>query len=144
MKIKLVIIITLLCGSSSAIAAQLLSQQLKSCAVITNDKKRLSCFDRLTKATTNTTDNKDIFGFESKKVNHLSPEQVAVQVVNVRTDARDKKIFTLASGQVWQQKESGTYNLKANKAVFIKKGALGSFFLGQLERNRKIRVKRIK
>jgi len=148
MKISRLLLIVLCCWTAPILAAESLSQQLTNCASITSDAKRLACFDSLTKTTPvpvpAAKKSSDIFGFEDKQINKLSPQQIAVKVVSVSSDARGKKIFTLVNGQVWRQTEYGTYHLKTDKAVFIKKGALGSFFLGQVDRNRKIRVKRIK
>jgi len=145
----------------SSANAQLLEQTMANCAMVKQDNKRLACFDALTvkliptpalKAVSAdvapTSDavvvsKKQLFGFESKQM-AITPEQLDVTVVKIKKGPRGKSTFFLASGQVWKQSNNDLYRLKAGQQVFIKKGALGSFFLGQSHRNKKIRIKRIK
>lgn len=126
-------------------SAMSLKQQLTECAAVSNDKARLQCYDAITAPETKqlVIDQTELFGFESKQ-KLLTPEKVLVDIVHVKKGPRGKSTFTLSNGQVWKQKEAQTYKLKAGKQVFIKKGALGSFFLGQADRKKKIRIKRIK
>jgi len=143
----------------SSANAQSLKHQVANCAMVKQADKRLACFDALTvklspTAQTKVADaqpasdaimvnKKQLFGFESKQM-AMTPEQLDVTVVKIKKGPRGKSTFFLASGQVWKQINNEQYRLKADQQVFIKKGALGSFFLGQNHRNKKIRIKRIK
>jgi hypothetical protein len=57
-----------------------------------------------------------------------------------------KTQFKLSNGMVWQQKEGGTFNVKAtqNPAITIKKGAMGGWRLSMDGYNKTIAVERIK
>ncbi len=54
-----------------------------------------------------------------------------------------KLVITLANGHVWRQSDSYAIQLKAGDEVVIEKASLGSFLLGRVGNDRKIRVKRI-
>lgn len=160
--------ITLLSAQSAM--ADSLNEQLLQCRTVDNDIARLQCFDDATQHMNKATKEikaavikqsapvaaatppavvapktqTEIFGFESQQIRNATPDKLLVTVVEVTKSLRGKSTFTLANGQVWKQKDSESYRLKSDKQVFIKKGALGSFFLGQEGRNKKIRVKRTK
>jgi len=125
--------------------ASTLQQQLASCATIANGQQRLVCFDKINHQPQDTLeiDKTELFGFEAKQT-LLTPDKLQITVVNIDKGPRGKLTFTLANGQIWKQTSSESYRLKDNKQAFIKKGALGSFFLGQVDRNKKIRIKRVK
>ena len=166
MKFNYLLIAFTLLISQSALASSL-QQQLSTCSAVDNDIVRLQCFDKLSsipalasaaamKATTTTKSSKpsvnnaqlvqnknEIFGFEAQQT-RLTPEQLSVTVSSISKGVRGQLTFTLKNGQVWKQKDNTSFRLKADKQVYIKKGALGSFFLGQEGRNKKIRVKRLK
>ena len=143
--ISTVLVVALPYTATATATATTLQQQLTKCASISKDKPRLKCFDQISLKPSQqlVVDKQELFGFESKQT-LLTPEKVLVEVVNINKGPRGKSTFTLANGQVWKQTDSIGYRLKPEKQVFIKKGALGSFFLGQVDRNKKIRIKRIK
>jgi len=126
--------------------ASTLQQDLESCGALKDNSKRLDCFDLLVKKPQPkivVIEEKELFGFESKQ-SLLTPEELLVTVVKVKKGVRGKLTFTLANGQVWKQSNNERFKLKADAQVYIKKAALGSFFLGQVDRNKRTRIKRIK
>jgi hypothetical protein len=86
-----------------------------------------------------------IFGLEHKqKPEEERPDELQVKWTRKMKDAHGKWIIALENGQVWRQTDSRRFNFKnPEQWVVISRGVLGSFFLGEPERNGGIRVKRI-
>ncbi len=71
-------------------------------------------------------------------------EDISDIVVDVTKSARGKKVIHMKSGAVWQQVDSAYFKLEEGMAVYVERGALGSFYLSHEGVNRRIKVKRIK
>ncbi|MDF2178736.1 hypothetical protein P2G88_10795 [Aliiglaciecola sp. CAU 1673] len=54
----------------------------------------------------------------------------------------NKPIMTLDNGQLWKQVDSQRYYMPDGH-LYIERGALGSFWLGSEDANRRMRVSRI-
>lgn len=93
-----------------------------------------------------TPDAEAIFGLEHKqKPEEERPDELRLKWTKKKKDAYDKWIITLENGQVWRQIDSRPFQfLNSEQWVVISRGVLGSFFLGEPERNSGIRVKRVK
>jgi hypothetical protein len=93
-----------------------------------------------------TPDAKTIFGLEHKK----RPEEVRLNELRLKwtkkqKDTYGKWVILLENGQVWRQIDSSRFSFQnSEQVVVISRGALGSFFLGEPEGYRQIRVKRVK
>ncbi len=159
---KTFISIILVIGLTPLVSANSLSE-LKNCASIERDLKRLSCFDKKIKkingSTEITADNnidevveppqqktfKGSFGFENK-IAAESADEIHSTILGDFNGWTGKTIFKLANGQVWKQSQSGIMatKKKKNHPVTIKKGVFGSFRLKVEGLNSSINVKRIK
>lgn len=84
------------------------------------------------------------FGLEHKKEIENSEDKIYARVSSVKKDPYKKLIITLDNGQRWKQSDSTFLKLKLNDAVYVERGALKSFFMGMDDKNRRMRVKRIK
>jgi len=93
-----------------------------------------------------TPDAEAIFGLEPKREpEEERPHKRQLKWTKKKRDAYGKWIITLENGQVWRQTDSTRFSFKNSEQwVVVSRGALGSYFLGEPERNRRIRVKRVK
>lgn len=87
-----------------------------------------------------------VFGFERKKKSEEEhPDTLQIKWTRKEKDGFGKWIITMENGQVWRQTDSRRFSfVNPEQWVVISRGLLGSFFLGEPERNGSIRVKRIK
>ncbi|GAA5218632.1 hypothetical protein GCM10025776_30490 [Corallincola platygyrae] len=87
-----------------------------------------------------------IFGLEHKqKPKEERPDELQLKWTKKKKDAYGKWIVTLENGQVWRQTDSTRFSFKnTDQWVIIARGAVGGFFLGEPDRNKRIRVKRVK
>ena len=86
-----------------------------------------------------------VLGFgQEHKIVAITPEKIDVTVLKVKKSVKNRLKITLNNGQEWIQTDSSSFRINKNKQTFIKKGALGSFVLGQYGRNKTIKVKRLK
>jgi hypothetical protein len=93
-----------------------------------------------------TPDAEAIFGLEHKqKPEEERPDELQLKWTKKKKDAYGKWIIALENGQVWRQTDSTRFSFKNSEQwVVVSRGALGSYFLGEPERNKRIRVKRVK
>jgi mannose-6-phosphate isomerase class I len=84
------------------------------------------------------------FGQEDKQRTKNLIKEIQAQVVLVKKGTHGKQIITLNNGQVWRQTDSTYLKLRKGQAIIIKRGAMGSFFIGKHSTNKRIRAKRIK
>ncbi|WJG09097.1 hypothetical protein [Aliiglaciecola sp. LCG003] len=87
---------------------------------------------------------KDDFGMEHRQTNENNPDKIYAKVTGLSKGAYKKYVITLDNGQVWNQTEGGSFSLEEGEAVYIERGALGSFYLSKDDINRRLRVKRVK
>jgi hypothetical protein len=90
---------------------------------------------------------KDNFGQEhlvKEDNNEDSFEQAIFTIVSVKKDARDNLRLVFQNGQTWKQTGGTPLNLKNKERVKISKGMLGAFYLSKVDRNKTIKVRRIK
>jgi len=93
-----------------------------------------------------TPDAEAIFGLEHKqKPEEERPYELQLKWTKKKKDAYGKWIIFLENGQVWRQTDSTRFSFKNSEQwVVISRGVLSSFFLGEPEGYRRIRVKRVK
>ena len=93
-----------------------------------------------------TPDSEAIFGLEHKqKPDDEWLDDLQLKWTTKKKDAYGKWIITLENGQVWHQSDSTRFSFNNSEQwVVISRGAIGSFFLKEPERNKRIRVNRVK
>ena len=84
------------------------------------------------------------FGQEDKQRTNNLIKEIQAEIVQVKKGAYGQQIITLNNGQVWRQTDSTSLRLKKGHIVIIKRGAMGSFFIGKENLNKRIRAKRVK
>jgi len=84
------------------------------------------------------------FGMEHRKAAEDAPEQIYLQVKSVQYGSRKELIIEFDNGQVWRQNGTDYYKIAAGEQHYVKRGVLSSFFLGNDNNNRTIRVRREK
>lgn len=149
---KLISGILLILFTFTALAGTL-QTKLNVCSMINQHQDRLACYDRLalthSKQTKVTTQNKNETA--PNKINNefglkidRTPDKVLVNIINYKKTLRGKLKIYLENGQEWHQIDSHSFRINKKSQTYIKKGALGSFIMGQHGRNKTIKVKRIK
>lgn len=93
-----------------------------------------------------TPDAEAIFGLEHKqKPEEERPDELRLKWTKKMKDVYGKWIITLENGQVWRQTDSIPFNFRNSEQwVVVYRGLAGGFFLGEPDRNKRIRVKRVK
>jgi len=71
-------------------------------------------------------------------------QRIEASIIKVKKAHHGKLIITLDNGQVWRQTDSTRLKLRKDNVVIINRGALGSFFIGKKNANKRIRAKRVK
>jgi hypothetical protein len=84
------------------------------------------------------------FGQENKKRTTDLINQIKAQIVQIKTSAYGEQIITLSNAQVWRQTDNTRLKLRKDQVVIIKRGAMGSFFIGKENANKRMRAKRVK
>lgn len=84
------------------------------------------------------------FGMEQRNLRDDTEDKIYATVVNIKRDARKKRVFTLDNGHVWREGEGSSLSIKVDEVVYIERGAIGSFHMSKDSVNRRIRVKRVK
>ena len=72
-----------------------------------------------------------------------SADELSVTITRVKKDGSGIHYFQTSDGQVWKQRNAGSWSLKVPFEAEIKKGLMGSFFLVN-EGGKSTRVKRVK
>ncbi len=131
-----------------------LTEKIQFCSEINKDKKRLSCFDQLSKKQPEvakvglTTQEVDSFAKEhvKKTEEELAKEinSISLTISKVSKTLRGELKITFSNGQKWQQKDSIRMKLKIGEKVSLHKGAFGSVYLQKESGNKRIKVKRLK
>ena len=119
-----------------------LEQRIAACTREQDDARRLACFDRaaVPKGVAPKVETTDAFGVhgselarsreDDKPQSDNSPKKISAKVTALERRARGELVVTLDNGQVWAQKEVGSYfPLKVGDPVAILAGTLGSFRL---------------
>ena len=84
------------------------------------------------------------FGNEAIKRPEDIIKQLKAKVIKIQKAPYGELIITFDNGQVWRQTDSTRLKLRKDSVVIIKRGALGSFFIGKENANKRIRAKRVK
>ena len=82
------------------------------------------------------------FGLENRRELSELPDRISVVVTKISFNLYKKLIIEFDNGQIWQQTDSTTYPIKVGEQHFIRRGALGAFYLGNEKSNRRIKVRR--
>lgn len=157
---KKILMTTLLLLSASGYASQINVQALEACSLVENDLKRLMCYDNIMKneephkaqkenrahlnkqAKASINNNDGEFGLENRvehKVDHIRSEIVTLKLPKVGS-----KTVTLENGQIWKLTNVDVFRAKVGDSVVIKRAALGSFLMNEVNSKRAYRVKRLK
>lgn len=154
--------------------AESLQNSIKQCGKIKSSPARLACFDALTTSLTvkplttknlakaepkNTAPDGVVktptklkseqqkveeFGAHHLKQKNDANEKITLIVSSVSKDTRKNLRITFENNQVWKQTDNAFFKLKVNDKVELIKGVLGAIYLKKPDKNKKIRVKRIK
>ena len=84
------------------------------------------------------------FGLKRNAKFEESGDKVVAKVSAARKNPFKKYIITLDNGQVWKQFDSTSLKIAVGETVEIKRGSLGTFFLGKDGVHKRLRVKRQK
>jgi hypothetical protein len=119
-----------------------LAERIAACTHERDDTRRLACFDRaaVPNAPAPNVDAQQAFGVHGSELarsrddgdvrSQAPPKRMAATVTAIDKRPRGELVFTLDNGQVWAQKEAGTYfPVKVGDPVSILAGTLGSFRL---------------
>ncbi|MCH9691083.1 MAG: hypothetical protein K0U59_03290 [Gammaproteobacteria bacterium] len=128
--------------ASYTATAKTLPEQLKICAAVSADDKRLACYDTLSNSLMARAEHQ--FGIEAEQLVNDTSKHLTSTIANSRKGAYGKLTITLANGQVWRQTASSLGSWKSGEKVEIKRGALGSFLMRKHSGGKSVRVKRIK
>lgn len=139
----------LLAFMSSFAMANTLLDDLLVCAKNADGLQRLVCYDKLTEKTKNnqTKQHKEQqqaeFGQENKQHTENLITQIQATIINIEKAPHGQLIITLDNGQVWRQTDNTRLKLIKEQVIIIKRGAMGSFFIGKVNANKRIRAKRV-
>ncbi|KUM51728.1 hypothetical protein [Rheinheimera sp. EpRS3] len=152
--------------TSLPVAAIPLDQALELCRAEQNALRRLTCYDAISAVTASTTSPSNTavspattaavpvantavkkqpeadFGIEHRKIDEEAPDQIYLSVKEVRYSPRKELIVEFDNGQIWHQRGNDYYRINEGEQHYIRRGALGSFLLGNDQNNRAIRVTR--
>jgi len=84
------------------------------------------------------------FGHENKQRAEDLIKQIRATTIKVNKAPYGQLIITIDNGQIWRQTDSSRFKLRKDDVVIIKRGALGSFFIGKENSKKRIRAKRVK
>lgn len=158
-------------ASQASAQSQSLQQALEQCRLEQNALKRLVCYDEIgtagqaaiTKnatpavtaasatpvtavaapATPDAAPVEAEFGLEHRqRINESTADQIYATVKTVSYSPRKELIVEFDNGQRWRQNGTDYYKIAVGESHYLKRGALNSFFLGNDNNNRTIRVRR--
>lgn len=147
------------CAAGQAQAADIV-QQIRQCQTVTQEQERLRCYDQLAQqipasapaaATTVTTQAAgqiaaktptEAFGLETR-VDDNQLEQLQLTVKSVRQTTKRRLQITMDNGQVWQQTDDSSLDVKPGDQCRVERAFMGSFLLSNGRSNLKIRVRRV-
>jgi hypothetical protein len=84
------------------------------------------------------------FGLEHKQDLDKKDADMAVSIVSISKNLRDKYILTFNNGTVWQQTDETYLKIQEGQNVTVERGVLGAFYLSVEGLNKRMKVKRIK
>jgi hypothetical protein len=125
--------------------------EFQSCAALTDDARRLACYDEAMKRPGPAPTPEQRFGLTPGQViekQHLPapPKDISSQVLAI-SRPRGLLQLTLANGQVWaaQSADQPDLSIEVGDTVTLTRGVLGSFLLtASRSGNRSMRVSRLK
>ncbi len=168
MKILMPFFAVLGCGLPLTATAIPLQQAVELCRAEQNALRRLNCYDTInaaedtasaaskvaataetkqTAATTavNEAQEIDSFGIEHRQSSDTdAPEKVYLTVKKLRYSPHKEAIVEFENGQIWRQSGTDYYKIAIGERHYVKRGVFNSFFLGNDNHNRTIRVRREK
>lgn len=140
------------------------AQDLATCRAIAGDQQRLACYDALAARPVSPpaagtvpipgpadgTTPEELFGLEAatsaerlqRERGDAPVESLEQPVTAVTTDPFGKLRIRLANGQEWQQIDGDRFRVKPGEVVRIRRAALGSYLLSDIDGKRAIRVRR--
>lgn len=81
---------------------------------------------------------------KQKALNIDEEKAIILTVESVKKGTNKKFYFTFENGHIWKQTNNEYFKIKSGEQVELKEGALGAIYLKKLDKNRSIRVKRVK
>jgi hypothetical protein len=142
--------------SCSTLAGSL-DAELTNCKKITEDTRRLACFDQiqvpsqkeqqteLASSKSQAVLTEDDFGLEHKTaVKDKLQSRVPMVLKKLTQTPHGLQIFSFENGQIWRQSSKEHFNAKVGHTYILERGALNSFFLSEEGNGRKTRVRRDK
>lgn len=159
-------------ASQASAQSQNLQQAIEQCRLEQNALKRLVCYDEIGTAGQPVIKEKAVptvaaaqaapatavtapvtpastpaagaeFGLEHrKKSDENTADQIYATVKTVSYSPRKELIVEFDNGQRWRQNGTEYYKIAVGESHYLKRGALNSFFLGNDNNNRTIRVRR--
>ncbi|WP_019029321.1 hypothetical protein [Colwellia piezophila] len=151
-----------------------LASDIKACSQISQDKARLTCFDKLGRGEQSASavastavlstaaistaltprssklNEQQIDAFAKEHVEKTAEEKaneilsISLTISKLVKTTRGQWKITFKNGQKWQQKDSTKLKLKLDDKVTLTKGALNSVYLQKENTNKRIKVKRLK
>lgn len=147
----------------SAVADEtIFTVDLRACSAIKKIAERVSCYDELAEiqaskseptlnanAATTLENNSNLetnqFGLEKKEIKSQSSEELIARVVESKEISPNKRLITLANGQVWRQMLAENFLIRPNDSVRIYKKSSKRYFRLSVEgRSKFIQVQRVK
>jgi hypothetical protein len=116
-------------------------QQIADCRAISDDAKRLACYDALAPAPT------DAFGMSSvpKPVVKDEPDRIEAHLTGKISGWRNGTRFDLDNGQVWQSIDHDTGDQELDRpAVTIRRNFFGHYWMDLAGSGQSVQVTRIK
>lgn len=137
-----------LAGLGWAVTASGTDDSLSACRDISEDAARLACYDTLARNLPPTP--VELFGRDAIQSEDIvlraagieQIDEIRARVTGVRLDPYGKLILTLDNGQVWSQIDSPALSLKSGDEVRIRRAAMGSYLLAEVDSKRSSRVRR--
>ncbi|TLU65253.1 hypothetical protein FE810_08135 [Thalassotalea litorea] len=169
---NLMILAILALTPTLALANTAMDPLLWGCSEISDDDKRLACFDAYIKqksslnaqpvsapkplvlnsngdepqADEKATDNPDQaqnFGLEHKQKKSADVSEISTTIIKASKQSHSNWVFTFENGQKWRTIESTSTLFKVGQDVVIKRGMFNSFSLKKAGSNRTVKVKRV-
>jgi hypothetical protein len=162
-------LIFLLVSCDHSLAESASVRDLRACVTISDDSKRLSCFDEVMSKTlsgtdldttgavapasaeaepgvsteTATTAGDEVFGKEHWIENNDKLTSIESRVEGVAKSAQGHLVVTLANGQIWKQRNVKSFQIREGDTVVIERGSFNSFFLKVSDGSRMERFYRV-
>lgn len=142
---------TVLVPVQASADAKGLDEQLLKCFEMSDETQRIVCYDGISRTIAKANPEKqeivkqraiDDFGLSHQEQSH---DEMIMQATHVEREPGGKWLITMDNGQVWQQTNDDRYNFHTKQPkVRIFKMLFGSYAMTEVDRSKKIRVKRVK